>query len=231
MLSAENLASIESEGRRLGAFARRDPGRPVPQYPEWALTDLAAHTGSIHARTAAVVTDLPMERVPAPRSPEGADVLDWYEGNLDTLLAALTEADPDSPCWGLVEGWNVGLWERRMVVETGLHRWDAAAAFGEEDRLTDRVAESALDEVSLLWLPRLGDVRPLELRATDLGLSWSFGDRPDQTVEGTASDIFLRLMTRPSPVVLPEDWATAVDGLAPPQKREGRRSPQQMERL
>jgi hypothetical protein len=37
-------------------------------------------------------------------------------------------------------------------------------------------------------------------------------------IEATASDLYLRLMSRPSPVVLPDEWAQAVDGLAPPPK-------------
>jgi hypothetical protein len=58
------------------------------------------------------------------------------------------------------------------------------------------------------------------LTATDLGKSWLFGgEEASSSVEATASDIYLRLMSRPSPVDLPEDWAAAVDGLEPPPKR------------
>ncbi|HEX6220784.1 MAG TPA: maleylpyruvate isomerase N-terminal domain-containing protein, partial [Acidimicrobiia bacterium] len=97
---AENLASIESEGRRLGAYVRRDPDRLVPQYPDWTMADLASHTASIHARTTLIVTELPTDRVSAPRLPDGADVADWYDETLEAMLAALTDADPDTVCWG-----------------------------------------------------------------------------------------------------------------------------------
>jgi uncharacterized protein (TIGR03083 family) len=219
VLWAENLASIESEGRRLGVFARRDPDRAVPQYPGWTLRDLAAHLGSIHGRTTLIVTELPAERISAPKPPEGADVLDWYEESLDGMLAVLTDADPALPCWGFVASPTVGFWEQRMVIETGVHRWDAAQAFGEEDRLTDIVARSGLDEYGEMWLPHLGDVPPLELLATDLEQMWGFKQgEPVARIEATASDLYLRLMSRPSPAVLPEEWAQAVDGLAPPPK-------------
>jgi uncharacterized protein (TIGR03083 family) len=219
VLSAENLASIESEGRRLAAWARRDPERAVPQYPDWNLTDLAAHTASIHGRTARIVTELPTERIPSSRLPEGSYALDWYDETLEIMLAALRVADPELSCWGFGPYPTVGFWERRMVIETGVHRWDAAQAFGEEDRLIDNVAVSGLDEYADMWLPHLGDVQPLSLLATDLKRSWGFnsGDT-DLRLEGTASDLYLRLMSRPSPVELPQDWATAVDGLAPPPK-------------
>jgi hypothetical protein len=107
-----------------------------------------------------------------------------------------------------------------MVIETGVHRWDAYQAFGEEDRLTDLVARCGLDEFSVMWLTQLGELPTLEMRATDVGETWLFGDgQPSSTVNGTASDLYLRLMARPSPVSLPEDWAGAVDGLAAPPKR------------
>lgn len=220
MLSAENLASIESEGRRLALAARRDPQRAVPQYPGWNLSDLASHTASIHGRTAHICRELPSERVSAPRLPEGKDPIDWYEENLDDMLAALTDADPETECWGLVPNPTVGSWESRMVVETGVHRWDAYQAHGEEDRLTDLVARSGLDEFAELWLPYLGDVQTLAVTASDIGDTWTYGEgEPTASVEGTASDLFLRLMSRPSPVVLPDDWVAAVDGLSPPPKR------------
>lgn len=220
MLSAENLASIEAEGRRLGAYARRDPDRPVPQYPDWTMADLASHTASIHGRTTAIVTELPTERISAPKLPEGRDVVEWYEETLEEMLAVLRDADPDTPCWGFGPDPCVGFWETRMVIETGVHRWDAAQAFGEADRLTDRVASQGLDEFPDMWLPQLGDVSRLEVIASDLGKTWVFGEgEPANSIEGSASDLYLRLVSRPSPTELPEDWAAAIDGLAPPPKR------------
>jgi uncharacterized protein (TIGR03083 family) len=220
VLLAENLSSIESEGRRLGAYARREPGRLVPQYPGWTLADLVSHTASIHGRTTQIVTELPAERIPAPRLPDGMDVVDWYDDTLDEMLAALRSADPATPCWGFGASPCVGFWETRMVIETGVHRWDAAQAFGEEDRLIDNVARSGLDEFEDMWLPQLGDVQTLAAVATDMDQTWVFGHgEPQATVEGSASDIYLRVIARPSPVELPDDWSAAVGGLAPPQKR------------
>ena len=220
MLLAEHLAGIESEGRRLALAARRDPGRAVPQYPDWTLADLVSHTASIHGRTALICRELPMERISAPGPPDDRDVLDWYEETLDDMLVALGDTDPTSRCWGFGPEPNVGFWERRMVIETGIHRWDAYQAFGEEDRLTDLVARSGLDEFSDMWLTQLGELPTLEMRATDVGDTWLFGeDQPSSSVHGTASDLYLRLMARPSPVSLPEDWGAAVDGLAAPPKR------------
>ncbi|HEX9761965.1 MAG TPA: hypothetical protein VGA97_02590, partial [Acidimicrobiia bacterium] len=58
------------------------------------------------------------------------------------------------------------------------------------------------------------------------GRSWVIGPgTAGSEVEGTASDVFLRLMARPSAVSLPTVWADAVDRLAPPPKPD--RAPRQ----
>lgn len=219
MLWAENLASIESEGRRLGKAARRDPERPVPQYPDWTLSDLVSHTASMHGRTILICRDLPPERISAPRLPDGKDPLEWYEETLEEMLQVLEVADPETPVWTLSPVPNLGIWERRMVIETGIHRWDAFHAFGETEPLTDRVAQCGLDEFGEMWVPRLGDtgLPALAVEASDLTRSWLYGEgEPQVSVTGTASDMYLRLMSRPSAVELPADWSAAVDGLPPP---------------
>jgi hypothetical protein len=81
------------------------------------------------------------------------------------------------------------------------------------------VALSGLNEFESLWLPRLPELPVLEAKALDLGRSWVFGSgSPLRTVTGTASDIYLRLMSRPSAVELPRPWAAAVDALEPPKR-------------
>jgi uncharacterized protein (TIGR03083 family) len=153
-------------------------------------------------------------------------VSDWYEATLAELLDVLTTSDPGQPVWGWGPHPTIGFWERRMVIETGIHRWDAEQAIGDPAPLTDHVAVSGLDEFSVLWLPFLGEVAPLTVEATDLSRRWVLGDgEPTETVIGPASEVFLRLMSRPSSVVLPQDWASAVDGLAPPPKPD--RSPRE----
>jgi hypothetical protein len=67
-----------------------------------------------------------------------------------------------------------------------------------------------------MWLPRLGDLPALELVATDLGRSWHFGTgEPSRSVSATASELFLRLMSRPG-ARLPDEWEAAVDSLDSP---------------
>jgi uncharacterized protein (TIGR03083 family) len=221
VLSADNLDEIRSEGERVLELGRLDRERPVPQYPGWLISDLVSHLGGNHARTTIICREFPTERPSAPRPPEGADILVWYQDNLEEMLSALEQSDPAAPVWGFWQESTMGLWEMRMVIETGLHRWDADQAFGDPAPLTALVARTALDEFGDMWVPRLGGVPGvLEVTATDVGESWSFGSGSGKgSATGSASDLYLRLMSRPSSVELPEGWATVIDALEPPPKR------------
>ncbi|HYJ25585.1 MAG TPA: maleylpyruvate isomerase family mycothiol-dependent enzyme [Acidimicrobiia bacterium] len=221
MLSVENLAAIRADGERVLELGRLDRERPVPQYPGWLIGDLVSHLGGNHARTTIICREFPTKRPSAPRPPEGADIIEWYEANLDEMLIALEESDLAAAAWGFWPESTIGLWEKRMVIETGLHRWDADQAFGEPAPLSALVARTALDEFGDMWVPRMGEITGvLEVTATDLGESWSFGSGAGkETASGTASDLYLRLMSRPSPVELPPQWSAAVDALEPPPKR------------
>lgn len=217
---ADDLGLIQSEGMRLAEAARKDPGRAVPQYPGWDLADLASHVASIHGRTVAICRDLPQKRISAPRLPDGTDPIDWYVANLQEMIKALATVDLAAASWAFGPNQVVGFWATRMLVETGVHRWDAEQAIGEPGALLGRVAEAGLDEFAVIWLAPLGDVQPLRLAATDLARTWTYGEgEPQNEVEGSASDIYLRLASRPSAVNLPDDWSAAVDSLAPPPKR------------
>lgn len=216
---AEYFETIRFEGGRILDLARIDPSRSVPQYPRWAMSDLVNHLAAIHGRTTRICRERPTERPKSPSVPDGVGVLDWYEANLEEMLSVLDESDPETPVWGFWPNPRIRLWVRRMVIETGVHRWDAEQAFGEMGRLADTVALAGLDEYADMWLPRLGEVPGLQVTATDSGKSWVYGSGgPEAEVYGTASDLYLRLMSRPSPVMLPEEWAAAVDNLAPPPK-------------
>lgn len=218
MPSAEREA-IRSEALRILEMANRDLDRPVPQYPGWSMADLLAHVASVHGRAAIVCVDLAQERVSGPRLPLHGDVSRWFEETLVSMLEALASTDHDAVVWGFGSRPTIGLWQRRMLIETGVHRWDAEQAWDEERPLLEAVAVAGLDEFPDVWLPRLSGVPTISMTATDLGRSWVFGEgEPVSGVEGTASELYLRLMSRPG-AELPDEWAAAVDALEPPPKR------------
>jgi uncharacterized protein (TIGR03083 family) len=216
MADTETLESISSEGLRLLELARSDPDRQVPHYPDWTLRDLIAHTARIHARTTVTCKTLPSEPIAPDKPPADRDVFDWYAETLPAMVRALAEADGEADVWALTPERRIGSWERRMAIETGVHRWDASDAFGEPAPLSSLVSTLGLDEFDQLWLERLGDISTLRLEATDIGRSWTYGaGEPSATVRATASDLYLRLMARPG-AELPADWLVAVDDVPRP---------------
>lgn len=216
MTAAEDLAAIEREGQRIIAHGRKAPDRIVPQYPSWTLRDLVLHVASIHGRTAMICETLPQERIPAPEPPPETDAFDWADAQLERMLRGLRSADPSLEVWAFVADRRLAFWRRRMVIETGVHRWDAQAATEAPEPLPPIVAAHGLDEFGDMYLPRLVDVPPVELHATDLGRSWRLGGGgPAGKVSGTASDLYLRLMSRPG-ARLPAQWERAVDALPTP---------------
>jgi len=216
MSSSQDLATIEAEGRRIVELARSHPGRTVSQYPTWKLRDLAIHVASVHGRTAEICRTLPAERIPSAELPEGEDPFDWADDMLTDMVEGLRRTDPEAEVWTFGSDATLRFWRRRMVIETGVHRWDAQGALEDPDPLLAIVATHGLDEFSDMYLPRLGEIGTLQLFATDMGRSWQFGPgRPAASTSATASDLFLRLMSRPG-AQLPPDWERAVDSLASP---------------
>lgn len=214
---AEPLDLIASEGEKLLAAGRKDLSQPVPQYPEWTVADLLAHTGAIVARTAMVCRDRIQERPSAPRMEEGGDPLTWFHDNLMEMCDVLASSALETPVWGFGPNPNIGFWVNRMLIEVGVHRWDGEQAFGRPIPLLDEVAEAGLDEFPVMWLGHIADPVTIKIEATDLGREWVYGSGdPVHTIQGTGSDLYLRLVSRPSPIHLPEMWESAVRSLTPP---------------
>jgi hypothetical protein len=56
-------------------------------------------------------------------------------------------SDPSARVWAFgLDRSTIGFWERRMVIETEVHRWDAAEAVDDARDLTTRVALAGLQE-------------------------------------------------------------------------------------
>ncbi len=216
MATDDRIATIAAEGQRIIDLARSAPETVVPQYPSWTLRDLALHVATVHGRTAGICRTLAQEGIDTPELPSGMDPVDWAQLALKDLVQTLSEADPDALVWTFGTDKRLRFWVRRMVIETGVHRWDAEAAVERPRPLLELVAADGLDEFTDFYLGRLGDVPTIELLATDLDRSWRYGPGdPTALVRGTASDLFLRLMSRPG-TPLPPQWEAAVDALATP---------------
>jgi uncharacterized protein (TIGR03083 family) len=217
-VTPRHLELIRIEGTTLGRSARTDPTRPVPRYPGWSVADLVVHVGSVHRRTLRIVEERaqePVDRV-YPDTDEPDEVLAWYDDGLEAMADAFEASDLAMKVWGLVPSCSVGWWQRRMAVETSVHRWDAESAHGPAGAIDAELAVDAIDEFGQLPALRLttaklgGPGTALALSATDQSASWRLVQADDggvtlgradeakggAIISGTASDLYLDMVGR-----------------------------------
>ncbi|MFI6909403.1 maleylpyruvate isomerase family mycothiol-dependent enzyme [Nonomuraea sp. NPDC050394] len=179
----------------------RDAAAPVPTCPEWTLTDLVDHVGSVQR----MVTMLVGERMTEPSEafagyvPGPADSGQWRAWLSDCAAEAsraFASVDDDTPVWdpsGAAAG--VTFWSRRLLGEVCVHRADAAAALGLPYELEPELAVAALED----WLTTLtsrgywenrpgfsdamrGSGQTLHFHATDAPGEWVARREPDMVV-------------------------------------------------
>jgi uncharacterized protein (TIGR03083 family) len=224
-------AEIEAQTALIAAaLPDVDPAAPVPTCPEWTYEYLIRHVGRAH-RWAAVMVErrtavpVPQKETPDRELPDGpAAQADWLVAGAARLAAAVREAGPDTPVWSWSRHHGAGMWIRRMVHETVVHRADVDLGVGrryevDADLAVDGITEllELLPEPSLIeYRPVLGELRgdgqTLHFHATDEpsgewlvrrtpdGVTFEPGHgRGDVAVRGTARDLLLVLYGRIPP--------------------------------
>jgi uncharacterized protein (TIGR03083 family) len=221
---AEYFPIITAHARGLADVARAaDLEAQVPSCPDWDVAKLVRHTGTAHRWSAGVV------RTREPLSPKAIDLAipedptglpDWLEQSAAELVASLSDADPDDTCWTWTADQRVGFWSRRMAHETAVHRWDGQGALGEPEPFDGALAVDGIDE-HLENLPFIvgpehttGTGESIHLHCTDRDGEWLLRLSPrglevrrehakgDVALKGSASDLFLVVLGRVSPMAL-----------------------------
>lgn len=216
------LELLGADGAELAATAARDLGASVPGCPEWDVSALVAHTGSIHRWVTEIVRTRARERLSrrglaAP--PEGPDVIGWYRQGLDALRDALGEAGPEVEVWNWTEppAAPARFWFRRMAQETAVHRWDAQSASADPAPVATDLAVDGISEILETFLPLTAAAGgsptiggSLHVHTTDTEGEWTVrpaGDtleverghgKGDAALRGPASDVLLALWGRPT---------------------------------
>jgi len=216
------VAAIEREGVALVRAARRGPDSRVACYPAWSVLDLVAHTGAVHRWVAEIVDrglDRPPSRAPyVERDPHR--LFTWFEGGLSDLVEILAGVEPSRPVWTMARDRSAGFWRRRMAHETVAHRWDAEDAVGSAAPIDPPLAAGGIPETLEIHLARPlagaevgGRGERIRLHCTDVSGDWivclranevEVDDGPgagDVTLAGTASSLWLSLMSRPGPAI------------------------------
>lgn len=222
----EHIDALRQEGTRLAeAAARTELSTPVPTCPEWQLSHLLRHIGSVH-RWAAAITSQGLRARPegavaeaaVGAVPSDAGLLDWYREGHAALVDVLSAAPADLECWSFLPSPRpLAFWARRQAHETAIHRIDADAAAGTPGPVVDTaVALDGIDELvgGFMTLGRsaLRSDRPrtLQVRATDGAGSWRVtitqepptvttdesSEPADLTLSGPADELYRLLWNR-----------------------------------
>lgn len=218
MTHSARRALLERSGRELASLAERDITAKTKRYPDWSVGQLLVHVSRVHRFVTPIVRDS-LDHPPSMKAepPESAQAIPFFLDGLFDLTKAFDAADPENPCWGYGPRPTIAGWLRRMALETEVHRWDAASAFGEFDSFNSTVAADGIDELKHMWLPWVKGP-PLEesqpgplvvLETTDVGAAWTIelvegsaemtlGGDPEcsNRVSGPASDLYLYLLGR-----------------------------------
>jgi uncharacterized protein (TIGR03083 family) len=227
----------QQAGALRAAAVKVGPDVDVPTTPGWTVLRLVRHIARVHSWVVlALDADPAGERPEATRPPEDWDtLLDFWDGQLDTMLDKLRRHGPDGPAWTFFDDGTASWWARRQAHETAIHRLDAEhAAYGDAVEhlvFTPEFAADGVDEALTVMIRR----KPAEttgtvlFHAADAGQAWlvtaTAGELPstgpatdlatDASVVGTADAVYRAVWKRPSNAVVGGD-RTVVDGIKTP---------------
>jgi uncharacterized protein (TIGR03083 family) len=204
----------------------------VPWVPAWTARDLVGHLGTVHRWATAILragtTDPPPAE--ARQAPPTDGLLDWYATGLAELVRTLRSTPPETPAWHMSPAAEklAASWARRQAHELVVHRMDLeAAADVPHAPVALPLAEDGVDELLTVVVARWSRDEPLvgadvtcAVTSTDTGRVWSVGiDRGALTVgpersgaedahlQGSATQLLLRLWGRPADVTVTGDGA------------------------
>jgi uncharacterized protein (TIGR03083 family) len=202
--------AIADDSRLLSeVVAAADLDARVPSCPEWSVRDLAHHIGVVQWYWGANVRAADADQrsgAELTATPGDRDLLAWLGWCTYSLLSALREAGPDSPCWTWWgEPRSAAAVGRHQAQEAAVHRWDAQLATGSVGTLRPELASDGVPDFIQIMVGRDADALSgtVVLSAIDTGARWQVGagSSPDSggraaELRATASDLVLMLYRR-----------------------------------
>lgn len=188
------LDALEAESEAfLSAAAAVPLDTPVKVCGAWTMDDLIGHQAFVWGFATANVASGGEKTSPATAKPEDASkVIEWAASVRTTMLETLRAADPAAPAWSFAPPFQTaGFWQRRMMAETIVHRWDAESASGSTNPIDPALASESIDEYTEVGLG-FSSGRPnreypassLHIHCTDTDGEWLLvgTDGPEYTV-------------------------------------------------
>jgi uncharacterized protein (TIGR03083 family) len=227
----DHCDALEADATRLAELVGgADLTVSVPTCPGWTVADLVGHVGTLYRWSAAHVATSATARI-APDTldlglpPDGPSAA-WLADGIAPMLQTFRSADPSARAWGWGGDRHARFWPRRMLVETVVHRADAAFALDlgpeVEIEVETGVARDGIDELlsnlphAAYFAPGIAELRSrrregderVALRSSDAdgawcirlvpaGYAWDWTTGPaDVTVRGRTADLLLLLYSR-----------------------------------
>jgi uncharacterized protein (TIGR03083 family) len=149
------LDHIRNDGDLIAATAPRGLDLPVPVCPPWDVRAVVAHLAAVydHKVMAMRLGRRPEQGEWTTDEPFGKDTVEWFADEHAKLLAELVSHSPAAYAWSWWEpDQTVGLWYRRMALETVVHRVDVETRFGAPSAIDAALAVDGIDEVLTIML-------------------------------------------------------------------------------
>jgi uncharacterized protein (TIGR03083 family) len=234
------LDAFHRDAAALAVAAGRGLEAPVPSCPGWTVATLLTHLTGLYAYSVKLVEGRPREADALVTRYEDLDLplelKDWFDeenespsatppgllplfeatvANLEAVLWSVEQHEPVWTWWPADQ--SAGFYQRRMVQETAIHRWDAQLAHGHAEPIEPEVAADGIEENFEVFLPmrrklasapRHGAGEIYHFHRTDGPGEWLVRFAPDGplftrehargdvALRGSASDLLLFLWQR-----------------------------------
>jgi uncharacterized protein (TIGR03083 family) len=234
------LDTFHRDAAALAVAAERGLDTPLPSCPGWTVAILLTHLTGLYAYTVKLVEGRPGEADALVTRHEDLDLppelKDWFDeeqerpsatppgllplfeataANLEAVLWSVEQQEPVWTWWPADQ--SAGFYQRRMVQETAIHRWDAQLAHGQAEPVDPAVAADGIEEYfevllpgrrTLPRVPRQGAGETYHFHRTDGPGEWLVRFAPDGplvtrehargdvALRGSASDLLLFLWQR-----------------------------------
>ena len=235
--------AFDRESAALSSLTGADYSAPVPSCPGWTVGILLAHLTGIYARVRFLARNrvreetaisFEMLELPAdfgvlyeaarsgapayPTPPQLPALQALFTDTAAEMAAALWNLDPAEELWNSFAAEpKAGFWQRRMALETAVHRWDAQLALGVPKPIEPGLAVEGIEETYDVLLAHrrrrtpavlIGRGETYHLHRTDGPGEWLVEFLPEQPVvrrehakgdialRGSASDLLLWLWQR-----------------------------------
>ena len=215
----QRVATLRREAAAIAHTAHQGTAAEVPNCPGWTVADLLAHLTNLYRGVAELVRTTAEEgrdHWPPKQFIDRTDpsLIEQFEACAWELEAVLAPLRPDKPVWSFTRDRTAGFWQRRMAVETSVHRSDIATG-----AIDPAVARDGVDELLELFarglrrasqVPATGEryhfhrtdgdgewfveLEPGEERGVNVRREHAKGD---VAIRGTAEDLLLFLWHRP----------------------------------